>query len=286
MELSNKAFEKEKTWNYETLDKVLEKPIYREDASKITELSNILKSPIDVNKVKDYIESTFNFKEKINEKDIIDLGESLNFIENDLEKMDSERLEEIREKYPKVDNMLNSIEDRMQNLENALGEEKEKLEKDLKQQIKMFKGHLVEAIIKESLEEKFTEISDVEIQKETSQGKTKIDITCRDAKKDFTVGNIEVKNGEDLYIESKIGNKKYMVDQIDNHMKKQIEGHHNAGKESENGYKSVIVVSADYKEVNEEKRANFEKHLKEVGTELVVLEITAEDIDNKVKDCM
>lgn len=285
MELGNKAIEKEEVWKSENLDKVLEKPIYREDKAKIGELSDILRAPIDVNKVKEYIESTFNFNEKINEKDIIDLVETIESSENDIENMDSERLQEIREKYPKIDNMLSSIEDRLQNLENVPEEEKEKLKKDLDQQIKMFKGHLVEAILKESLEEKFREISKVEIQKDTSEGKTKIDITCREAKKDFTIGNTEIKKGEDLYIESKIGDKDYIAKQME-HMKKQIEGHHNAGNESENGYKSVIVVSADYREVSEAKRDDFEKHLEEVGTDLVVLEKSAEDIDNKVKDCI
>lgn len=85
------------------------------------------------------------------------------------------------------------------------------------------------------------------------------------------------------FIESKIGDKAYITQQID-HMKKQVEGHHNEGNESKNGYKSIIVVSADYKNINDEKRAEFEKHLKEVGTELVVLDKMASEIDDKVRE--
>lgn len=162
-------------------------------------------------------------------------------------------------------------------------EDKESLLKSAEQKIKMFKGYVAEALLKENLKDCFEEISEKEVQQKTSQGKTNIDITCREAKEDFKIENVEVKKGEDLFIESKIGDKAYITQQID-HMKKQVEGHHNEGNESKNGYKSIIVVSADYKNINDEKRAEFEKHLKEVGTELVVLDKMASEIDDKVRE--
>lgn len=162
-------------------------------------------------------------------------------------------------------------------------EDKESLLKSAEEKIKMFKGYVAEALLKENLKDCFEEISEKEVQQETSQGKTNIDITCREAKEDFKIENVEVKKGEDLFIESKIGDKAYITQQID-HMKKQVEGHHNEGNESKNGYKSIIVVSADYKNINDEKRAEFEKHLKEVGTELVVLDKMASEIDDKVRE--
>lgn len=162
-------------------------------------------------------------------------------------------------------------------------EDKESLLKSAEQKIKMFKGYVAEALLKENLKDCFEEISEKEVQQETSQGKTNIDITCREAKEDFKIENVEVKKGEDLFIESKIGDKAYITQQID-HMKKQVEGHHNEGNESKNGYKSIIVVSADYKNINDEKRAEFEKHLKEVGTELVVLDKMDSEIDDKVRE--
>lgn len=179
--------------------------------------------------------------------------------------------------------MLSSIEDKLQEVEQAKEEDKESLLKSAEQKIKMFKGYVAEALLKENLKDCFEEISEKEVQQETSQGKTNIDITCREAKEDFKIENVEVKKGEDLFIESKIGDKAYITQQID-HMKKQVEGHHNEGNESKNGYKSIIVVSADYKNINDEKRAEFEKHLKEVGTELVVLDKMASEIDDKVRE--
>ena len=179
--------------------------------------------------------------------------------------------------------MLSSIEDKLQEVEQAKEEDKESLLKSAEQKIKMFKGYVAEALLKENLKDCFEEISEKEVQQETSQGKTNIDIICREAKEDFKIENVEVKKGEDLFIESKIGDKAYITQQID-HMKKQVEGHHNEGNESKNGYKSIIVVSADYKNINDEKRAEFEKHLKEVGTELVVLDKMASEIDDKVRE--
>ena len=105
-------------------------------------------------------------------------------------------------------------------------EDKESLLKSAEQKIKMFKGYVAEALLKENLKDCFEEISEKEVQQETSQGKTNIDITCREAKEDFKIENVEVKKGEDLFIESKIGDKAYITQQID-HMKKQVEGHHN-----------------------------------------------------------
>lgn len=283
MELNNKSFENGDFKNPESIERNFEKPIYKYDEGKLRELNDILKTTINVKNIEDYIKEKLEFEKRFDEEKLEDFIKALDSVESNLENLDSEKLDELREKYPKLDNMLNSIEDKLQNLENASEEDKEKLKKDLDQQIKRFKGYLVEALLKESLDGNFKEISDVEVQKETSNGKTNIDITCREAKKDFVIGDTEVKKGEDLYIESKIGNKEYIASQME-HMKKQIEGHHNAGSESKNGYKSVIVVSADYKEISEEKRNDFEKHLKEVGTDLVVLDKTAENIDDKVKN--
>lgn len=284
MELNNKSFEKESIRNIENIDRNIVKPILKEDEGKLKELNDILKTEINLEKIKTYIEN-FNLIEKNDGEKLKGFVQTLDSVEGNLENLDSEKLDELREKYPKLDNMLNSIEDKLQNLENSPEEDKEKLKKDIDQQVKRFKGYLVEALLKESLQEKFKEISDVEIQQETSNGKTNIDITCIGAKEKFNIGDSELKKNENAYIESKIGNKEYISSQME-HMKKQIEGHHNAGSESKNGYKSLIVVSADYKEINEEKRNDFEKYLKEVGTDLVILDKTAESIDNKVKSCI
>ena len=109
----------------------------------------------------------------------------------------SEKLDELREKYPKLDNMLSSIEDKLQEVEQAKEEDKESLLKSAEQKIKMFKGYVAEALLKENLKDCFEEISEKEVQQETSQGKTNIDITCREAKEDFKIENVEVKKGED-----------------------------------------------------------------------------------------
>ena len=87
----------------------------------------------------------------------------------------SEKLDELREKYPKLDNMLSSIEDKLQEVEQAKEEDKESLLKSAEQKIKMFKGYVAEALLKENLKDCFEEISEKEVQQETSQGKTNIE---------------------------------------------------------------------------------------------------------------
>ena len=104
----------------------------------------------------------------------------------------SEKLDELREKYPKLDNMLSSIEDKLQEVEQAKEEDKESLLKSAEQKIKMFKGYVAEALLKENLKDCFEEISEKEVQQETSQGKTNIDITCREAKEDFKIENVDM----------------------------------------------------------------------------------------------
>ena len=65
----------------------------------------------------------------------------------------SEKLDELREKYPKLDNMLSSIEDKLQEVEQAKEEDKESLLKSAEQKIKMFKGYVAEALLKEDLKD-------------------------------------------------------------------------------------------------------------------------------------
>lgn len=283
MEFNFNTSDKEKVWKSESKDIIIEKPIFKEDEVKNKELSDILKILINKEKLGEFIKDNYEFKDILKDKDIMNISLDFEGIDNDIENLDSEKLDELREKYPKLDNMLSSIEDKLQEVEQAKEEDKESLLKSAEQKIKMFKGYVAEALLKENLKDCFEEISEKEVQQETSQGKTNIDITCREAKEDFKIENVEVKKGEDLFIESKIGDKAYITQQID-HMKKQVEGHHNEGNESKNGYKSIIVVSADYKNINDEKRAEFEKHLKEVGTELVVLDKMASEIDDKVRE--
>lgn len=283
MEFNFNTSDKEKVWKSESKDIIIEKPIFKEDEVKNKELSDILKILINKEKLGEFIKDNYEFKDILKDKDIMNISLDFEGIDNDIENLDSEKLDKLREKYPKLDNMLSSIEDKLQEVEQAKEEDKESLLKSAEQKIKMFKGYVAEALLKENLKDCFEEISEKEVQQETSQGKTNIDITCREAKEDFKIENVEVKKGEDLFIESKIGDKAYITQQID-HMKKQVEGHHNEGNESKNGYKSIIVVSADYKNINDEKRAEFEKHLKEVGTELVVLDKMASEIDDKVRE--
>jgi hypothetical protein len=250
---------------------------------KTGKLIDILKTPINVDKLNAFVEEKYKGLEGIKPKEISEVNDTAKEISDNIENMDSDKLDELREKYPKIDNYLKGIEAKLQLLESLPDSEKEDLIKDLDGQIKRFKGVLAEALLKESLSDKFEKISDVEQQQDTALGKTNIDITCENAKKDFKLGDVEVKKGENLYIESKIGDKSYISGQME-HMKKQIEGHHQAGQETGKDYKSVIVVSSDYRNISEDKRKDFEDYLKSKGTSIVILEKSAAEFDEKAKN--
>ena len=221
-----------------------------------------------------------------------------NKVYNTLDNLSEEQLMELAEKYPKVYNKLLATEKSILNDLQSIKENPKRAEEILssvENKIARFKGDLMEAVLKEGLSDSFENILDREQQVDAGEGKkTNIDITCENAKEDIKLGNVEIKEGENLYIESKIGNSSYISSQMKciekgqekEHMIDQATGHHTAGSESGRPYKSVIVVSKDYLEVAEDKRTEFEEKLKEMGTELVILDKSASEIEEKAKDAI
>lgn len=208
-------------------------------------------------------------------------------IEEILDNLSVESILELAEKYPKIYNKLIAAEKSIINdLQSLQGnpENKQEVLDNVEKKIARFKGDLMEAIIKEGLSESFENILDKEQQVDIGDDKkTNIDVTCENAKEDIKIGEVDVKKGENLYIESKVGDASYIRGQM-NHMIDQLKGHHVAGKECENGYKSIIVVSKDYLNISEDKRSEFEEKLKELGTEVVILDKNGSEIESKVKD--
>lgn len=215
-----------------------------------------------------------------------------------IDNLSKEQLKEISEKYPKVYNKLIGAEKSILNDLQSIKDNPEKAEeilKNVENKIGRFKGDLMEAILKEGLDDFFDNILEKEQQVDVREGKnTNIDITCENAKQDFKLGYVEVKEGENLYIESKIGTSAYISGQMKSmengvekaHMLDQATGHHTAGVESGREYKSVIVVSKDYLEIYEGKREEFEEKLNEMGTELVILDKSASEIEDKARDAI
>lgn len=240
--------------------------------------------------------------EEILEMSIVDEsidGKSIEFIEKEdsenlskeiegrIESLTAEDILELSEKYPKVYSKLIASEKSIINDLQSIQSNPEKAGEILEavdSKIGKFKGDLMEAIIKETLSDRFDNILDKEQQVDIGDGKkTNIDATCEKAKEDFKIGDVEVNKGENLYIESKIGKGSYIRDEM-GHMLDQVKGHHIAGQESGNDYKSIIVVSKDYLNISEEKRTEFEEKLKELGTSIVILDKNSSDIENKVTE--
>lgn len=179
----------------------------------------------------------------------------------------SEGIQGIRENYENVDNVLGSIKD---------GIENSKTDIDLQRQVKRvetYKGTVFEDMCKEGLKDKFESIDSKQITIETSEGLTKPDIVCRDAKEDFKIGNVEVKQGENLYAEVKCGGSEYIESEMP-HIEKQVLGHSDG--------KSIVIVSNDYLQIDPQKRALFESKLREKGSDIIVVDVKASSVEEAI----
>lgn len=179
----------------------------------------------------------------------------------------SEGVQGIRENYENVDKVLNSIKDGIENSTTDI---------DLQRQVKRvetYKGTIFENMCKEGLKDKFESIDKKQVSIETSEGITKPDIVCRDAKEDFKIGNVEVKQGENLYAEVKCGNVEYIESEMP-HIEKQVLGHSDG--------KSIVIVSNDYLQIDPQKRALFENKLRGKGSDIVVVDIKASSVEEAI----
>lgn len=179
----------------------------------------------------------------------------------------SEGIQGIRENYENVDNVLGTIKD---------GIESSTTDIDLQKQVKRvetYKGTVFEDMCKEGLKDKFESIDLKQITIETPEGLTKPDIVCRDAKEDFKIGNVEVKQGENLYAEVKCGSAEYIESEMA-HIEKQVLGHSDG--------KSIVIVSNDYLQIDPQKRALFESKLRDKGSDIIVVDVKASSVEEAI----
>lgn len=211
------------------------------------------------------IEGSTGFCDVNNIYDCNDVSEEFN--EKVKGQVSSEGIQEIRENYENVDNVLSSIKD---------GIEKSITDIDLQRQVKRvetYKGTVFEDMCKEGLKDKFHETDSKQITIETEEGLTKPDIVCRDAKEDLTIGNVEIKYGENLYAEVKCGSAEYIESEMA-HIEKQVLGHSDG--------KSIVIVSNDYLQINPQKRALFESKLRDKGSDIIVVDIKASSVEEAI----
>jgi len=86
--------------------------------------------------------------------------------------------------------------------------------------------------------------------------------------------DLEVKKGEDLYIEAKCGSPEYIRREMD-HILKQVEGHDG---------NSLVVVTKDYEMIDPEVRAKFESELKGKGSHIYIADISSKEISLGIKN--
>lgn len=176
----------------------------------------------------------------------------------------TEGIDEIRGNYSNVDAVLADVGEKLNQAETEI-----ELDMQMKR-IEKYKGTVFEDMIKEEVKPLFEGIEEKQRIVETVEGDTKPDIIFKEAKEDFTIGNTEVKKGEDLFCEVKCGKKEYIESEMA-HIEKQVLGHQEG--------KSVVIVTKDYLEISPDKRATFEARLEQYGSSVCVVDVAAEEVE-------
>lgn len=217
-----------------------------------------------------------DFKEKLESKENL---QERNLV-NVLDTFTPEKFNNFTENNKNFENKVKRIDDRLLKTDTLYGEEKEAFNKKTIDEVRKYKGATLELLVKDSLESSFKEIENTQRKVETLNGETKPDIVAREAQDNFKIGDVLIKAGEDVYIECKIGESSYLSNQFsDKHIYKQLQGHHDDAKESSSEYKSILLVSSDFKELPKEKQQEYSEAVSKIGSQLVVLESSAQDMD-------
>ncbi|WP_169087347.1 hypothetical protein [Paenibacillus sp. PL91] len=175
---------------------------------------------------------------------------------------DPSHIRGIRSENEKVDVVLSKQEEVLQGPASDLSMQRayETLER--------YKGTIFEYELKDTMKTSFEKIEDKQQIVPTEYGETKPDIIARGATEDLKIGTLEIKQGEDLFVEAKCGSSDYIRSEM-GHVLKQVEGHDG---------NSLVVVTKDYLELSPEIRAGFEQRLTEKGSHIYVADIKSTDI--------
>lgn len=175
---------------------------------------------------------------------------------------DPEYINEIRDQNEKVGQVLSEYE-------RSLTEDPSDLNyQRVDEKVERYKGTIFEHELKDTLKDKFDVVEDKQRIVETDWGETKPDVIARGALEDMEIGDLEIKKGEDLFIEAKCGGADYIRSEM-GHMLRQVDGHEG---------NSLVVVTKDYLDINPTVRADFESNLAEKGSHIYVANVYSTDI--------
>ena len=171
---------------------------------------------------------------------------------------------ELSKTYPEIEKKIESMQDRLKDAEGP---------RDLQQldlEGKQYRGIMAEDMVKETLRQNFEKVAEKQETVATEFGNTRPDAVFRDSEVEFSLDDLHVEKGDDLYIEVKTGSKDYIQSEM-GHILNQVEGHEG---------ESAVVVSSDYLEIATDRRADFEEKLAEKDSCVVVMDTTAKQIDD------
>jgi hypothetical protein len=232
------------------------------ETSKPFETMEMETFPKDIN---NYNPETLNFT------DVGKLKEDNIGLQEDVERFsDPDFIDEVRDKNENMDKVITRAEEALKNNPSEI--EQQITEKKLER----YKGTIFENQLKDVLDDKFNELEEKQRLVETEFGATKPDIVLKDAKEDMSISDLEIKKGEDLYIEAKAGSADYIQKEMP-HILKQVEGHEG---------NSLVVVTKDYEKIPVESRVVFEQDIKVKDSHIYVADISANQLDLGIKDSL
>lgn len=240
-------------------------------AKPITEVNNT--DPSDIGKFQDWqegeMESSLDYKdiEEVPNNQIENCYDS-NF-ENKIENSSTpEGVDNIRKNYENVNDVLSETEKKLASSPNEL--ELQKIDRN----IERYKGTIFEDMCKDALKDDFDSLELKQKIVETKEGGTKPDIVLHGAKEEVQLGDVTVKKGEDLCVETKCGGAEYLKDEIDNgHILKQVLGHEG---------NSVVIVTKDYENIDPATRVKFERELKDRNSGIYVVNTYADQVSSAI----
>jgi hypothetical protein len=228
--------------------------------------------PFETREMETFPEDINNYNpESLNTTDVGKLKEDDIGLQEDIEKFgEPDFIDEVREKNENMDKVMTRAEEVLKNNPSEI--ELQKTEKTLER----YKGTIFENQLKDVLEDKFNHLEKKQRIVETEFGATKPDIVLKDAKEDMNISDLEIKKGEDLYIEAKAGSADYIQSEMP-HILKQVEGHEG---------NSLVVVTKEYEKIPVESRVVFEQDIKGKGSHIYVADISANQLDLGIRDSL
>ncbi len=175
-----------------------------------------------------------------------------------------EGLSGLSQRYPEIQEKIETLRSKQEDAEGPRDYQ------SIDTEAQQYRGIIAEDMVETSLAPNFDSALERQPTLVTDSGATRPDVVLENAQLEFSLGDLRVSEGENLYVEVKTGTAEYIQRQMD-HILKQVEGHEG---------KSAVVVTREYLEIKESVRTVFEEELTAKDSHIIVLDLAKGQIDD------